>query len=282
VARRGWGPELRKGDSFPLTILNMMVLTTVLTAQAGGTAVIMDQSDVKSIVERIVADRVTIWNGAPAQLHTLVADERITREDLANLAEVWVGGGDCPDRLRDAFEARFGVRVSRTYGLTEAPALVSIDDLVGPRPTASGPWAGRYRPTLGYWKQARAALTLRTGDLGVVEPSGHVRVLGRKAQLIIRGGANVYPAEVERVLVAAPGVAAAAVVGVADERLGERVAAVVERRPGEVAEAGAILDHCRRELAAYKVPDRLIVVDRLPRNQMGKVPREAVLALLAS
>ncbi len=310
VARRGWGPGLRKGDSLPLTILNMMVLTTLLTAQAEATAVIIEPGDVASVVDWIRRERVTVWNGPPAQLHTMVNDVSVTREDLASLEEVWVGGGDCPDRLRAAFEERFGVRVSRTYGLTEAPALVSIDDVTGERPPAtsgrpldhvhvgtvdgelvlsartSGPWAGRYRPLLGYWKQPEASgavLTdgaLRTGDLGVLEPSGHLRVVGRKSQVIIRGGANVYPAEVERVLGEAPGVGACAVVGVPDERLGERVGAVVERRPGEVPNEVAIMAHCREELAAYKVPERLVIVEHLPRNQMGKVPRAELLQLL--
>ncbi len=304
VARRRWGPDLRKGDSLPFTILNLLVLTTLLTAQAGGTEVIIDQMDVATVVSWIRRERVTTWNGPPAQLHTMIADQSITRADLASLQEVWAGGADCPERLRVAFEERFGIPVMRTYGLTESPALVSVDDVDGERPpgtsgrpldhikvrsidgelvlapTTSGPWAHRYRPTLGYWNQPPAGRTLHTGDLGVLEPSGHIRVLGRKSQLIIRGGANVYPAEVERVLIDAPGVAGCAVVGVPDERLGERVGAVVERRPGEPADQAAILAHCRASLAAYKVPERLVVVDLLPRNQMGKVPRAEALALL--
>jgi long-chain acyl-CoA synthetase len=91
----------------------------------------------------------------------------------------------------------------------------------------------------------------------------------------------VYPAEVERVLATAPGVRACAVVGVPDERLGERVGAVVERDPAAPADRGDILAHCRVQLAAYKVPERLVFVERLPRNQMGKVPRAEVLGLLS-
>lgn len=310
VARRRWSSDLRKGDSLPLTILNMMVLTTLLTAQAGGTAVIIDQPDVKSIVSWIRRQRVTVWNGPPAQLYTMVHDQSIEREDLASLSEVWVGGGDCPDSLRAAFEERFGVPVSRTYGLTEAPALVSIDDLSGPKPpgtsgrpldhievrseegelvlapTREGPWAHLYRPMLGYWERPDATAeslaggVLRTGDLGSIEPGGHLRVLGRKSQLIIRGGANVYPAEVERVLSEAPGVQACAVVGVPDERLGERVGAVIEPVAGHIPDPGEILAHCRIALAGYKVPERIAFVERIPRNQMGKVPRAAVAEIL--
>jgi acyl-CoA synthetase (AMP-forming)/AMP-acid ligase II len=143
-----------------------------------------------------------------------------------------------------------------------------------------------YRPALGYWGRPDASLgviderRLCTGDLGSLEPSGQLRVLGRKSTLIIRGGANVYPAEVERVLSEAPGVGACAVVGVPDERLGERVGAAVESRPGEELDLERVAAYCRTQLAAYKVPDRWAVVDRLPRNQMGKVPAPAVLELL--
>ena len=311
VARRGWDENLRKGDSLPLTILNMMVLTTLLTAQAGGVAIIIDKGDVASVVEWIRREQVSVWNGPPAQLHTMVSDESVQDEDLASLTEVWVGGADCPDRLRDAFEDRFGIRVSRTYGLTEAPALVSLDDLAGERPegtsgrpldhvavatlgdelvlspVAQGPWAGMYRPMLGYWNkpvESEAALEnglLHTGDLGSVCASGHLRVVGRKSQVIIRGGANVYPAEVERVLVEAPGVRACAVVGVPDDRLGERVGAAVETVPGAVVDRDAIVAYCREQLAAYKVPERFVFLERLPRNQMGKVPSGEIRRLLS-
>jgi acyl-CoA synthetase (AMP-forming)/AMP-acid ligase II len=139
---------------------------------------------------------------------------------------------------------------------------------------------------LGYWERPDATAeslaggVLRTGDLGSVEPGGHLRVLGRKSQLIIRGGANVYPAEVERVLSEAPGVEACAVVGVPDERLGERVGAVIEPVAGHIPDPGEILAHCRVALAGYKVPERIAFVERIPRNQMGKVPRAAVAEIL--
>jgi long-chain acyl-CoA synthetase len=310
VARRGWDMNLRKGDSLPLTILNMMVLTTLLTSQAGGTAVIIDQPDVTTVVRWIREHRINVWNGPPAQLYSMVHDASILAEDLSTLCEVWVGGGDCRDSLRVAFEDRFGVPVSRTYGLTEAPALVSIDDLAAPKPpgasgrplghitvtseegelvlspTEHGPWARRYRPMLGYWNRPEATAeslaggVLRTGDLGLVGQDGHLRVLGRKTQLIVRGGANVYPAEVERVLSEAPGVEACAVAGVPDERLGERVGAVIQPVAGHPPDPAAIVAHCRVQLASYKVPERMAFVEELPRNQMGKVPRAAVTEVL--
>ncbi|WP_280373311.1 class I adenylate-forming enzyme family protein, partial [Nocardia abscessus] len=100
TATRGWGPELRKGDSFPLTILNLMVLSTLLTAQAGGCAVVMDRRDVDGVAEWIAERRVTVWNGAPAQLYDLARKPGL---DLGPLREVWSGGSDTPDSVRAGF-----------------------------------------------------------------------------------------------------------------------------------------------------------------------------------
>jgi acyl-CoA synthetase (AMP-forming)/AMP-acid ligase II len=141
----------------------------------------------------------------------------------------------------------------------------------------------RYRPMLGYWERpeatdaALAGGELHTGDLGFLDGDGFLHVRDRKNMLIIRGGANVYPAEVERVLLGAPGVAAGAVIGVPDERLGERVVAVVE---GDAVDEDVVRAHCRAALAAYKVPERVVVVPALPRNAMGKIVRTALPGLL--
>ena len=121
---------------------------------------------------------------------------------------------------------------------------------------------------------------LRTGDVGLVDSDGYLHIRDRLSLLIIRGGANVYPAEVERVLAAFPGIAAGAVFGVPDERLGERVAALVEPRPGATVDLDELREFLGANLARYKVPDRLAVVDTLPRNAMGKVVRTGLVELL--
>ena len=150
-----------------------------------------------------------------------------------------------------------------------------------------GPFAGVYTPMLGYWNRPDAAAeaffpggVLRTGDLGHLDADRNLFVTDRKGDLIIRGGANVYPAEVERVLAGIPGVVACAVVGLPDARLGERVAAAVVLEPGSVATEASIRERCGASLARYKVPERIVVVDALPRNAMGKVVRRQVLAML--
>jgi len=154
-------------------------------------------------------------------------------------------------------------------------------------PATSGPFAGLYTPMLGYWKkpeETRDALqagVLRTGDLGVLEADGTLFLRGRKKELILRGGANVYPAEVERVLHGDPRVRGAAVVGRPDERLGERVVAFVELVPGATVAADDLVARCRAELARYKVPEEIHFVEALPRTPMGKVRKPDLRELLA-
>jgi long-chain acyl-CoA synthetase len=312
VATRGYGPGLVKGDCLPLTVLNLQVLTSLLTAQAQGCCVVMDRRDLAGILGWVQRCGVTVWNAVPPQLHDLVR----SGASLGGLKELWSGGGDCPDGLRADVLAGTGLPVRATYGLTEAPTVVSIDPAgeasrpgtsgqvlphlqvrsVGedgrPLPrgaigelsisaTASGPWAGAWTPMLGTWAGgevvAPATTHLGTGDLGSVDGEGWLRVVDRQSLVVIRGGANVYPAEVERVLMAAPGVLGAAVCGLPDERLGERVGAVVELAPGNGLEAVRAI--CTERLAGYKVPE-VWVIAALPRNAMGKVIRSALPGLL--
>jgi len=113
---------------------------------------------------------------------------------------------------------------------------------------------------------------LHTGDIGYLDEEGRLFVRDRRNALILRGGANVYPAEVERVLLDAPGVQGASVVGVPDERLGQRVAAAIEPEEGIDLDAGELASYCASQLARYKVPD-FWRIGTLPRNAMGKVIR---------
>jgi long-chain acyl-CoA synthetase len=150
------------------------------------------------------------------------------------------------------------------------------------RPSESGAFAGVYTPMLGYWKRPGATrATLRggrfhSGDLGSIAEDGWLSFRGRLNDLIIRGGANVYPAEVERVLSEDARVAASAVIGRPDPRLGECVIAVVELAPGTRATADELRAHCERNLARYKVPEQIVFVEALPRNAMAKVNKAEV------
>jgi long-chain acyl-CoA synthetase len=144
-------------------------------------------------------------------------------------------------------------------------------------PALEGPFADVYTPMLGYWnKPEETAKALhgelyRSGDLGFLDPGGDLYIRGRRNELILRGGANVYPAEVERVLTSHEGIAAAAVLGVPDERLGERVVAALESSADPRPSEEELREFCSKALARYKVPERFVFVESLPRNAMGKV-----------
>jgi len=312
VADRGYDESLRKGDCLSLTILNLQVLTTLLTSAAGGCCILTDRRDARGVAEWIERESVTLWNGVPALLYSMAADPGVEPAMLASLREVWTGGSACPEETRAAFQARFGVPLYQAYGLTELPTAATFEPVGGQhvegssgvplphlevgvrddtgrdlptgtegevviRGVASGLWAGAYTPMLGYWRddhvEPSGSEELWTGDLGVIDASGNLLLRDRKKLLIIRGAANVYPAEVERVIEGVDGVRASAVLGLPDPRLGQRVVAVVETDPGFRGTTDDILEHCRTHLARYKVPEQLLVIDELPRNSMGKVQR---------
>ncbi|MEY2570993.1 MAG: hypothetical protein QOE63_1343 [Acidimicrobiaceae bacterium] len=155
------------------------------------------------------------------------------------------------------------------------------------RAAAEGSWAGWYRPMLGYRGHSAAMVppvqdgVLHTGDIGELDAAGNLLVRDRRTSLILRGGSNIYPAEVERVLLELPGVVGAAVVGVDDDRLGQRVAAAIELLPDAGIDAAQLDAHCGRSLARYKVPERW-EFRPLPRNAMGKVVRPEVADWFAS
>jgi len=144
---------------------------------------------------------------------------------------------------------------------------------------------GVYTPMLGYWNQPEeTAKALRggvyhTGDLGFVDERGDLYIRGRRNELILRGGANVYPAEVERVLAEHPAVAASAVLGRPDARLGQRVVAAVQLAAGAEASPDELASFARERLARYKVPEQIALVAALPRNAMGKVVKRELEAL---
>jgi long-chain acyl-CoA synthetase len=319
IQSRGYDATLHKGDFIALTIANVMVLGPLLTLQAGGRFVAMDLHT-QTASEWIRREKITVWNGVPAMLFDMAHGSETSPESLATLSEVWTGGSPCSESLYSAFGERFGIELTSTYGLTEAPSIVaiqprnrartpgasgvplshlevaSLDDegnRVAPgddgelciRATRSGRWAGLYETMIGYWnnpeatEQALEGGWLHTGDIGHVTGSGELFVVDRKKNLIIRGGANIYPAEVERVINTLDGVAESVVLGLPDERLGERVVAVAIRAPGGSVTEEEIRDACARNLAKYKVPEQVTFASEFPRNAMGKVQREAVLSL---
>ncbi|HUF96696.1 MAG TPA: class I adenylate-forming enzyme family protein [Ilumatobacter sp.] len=220
----------------------------------------------KALYEHRFGTRVSVSYGL-TEVPTVVTREQPT----------WpVVPGSCGRAL-----PQFEVTIRDDHGIVLGPGDTG-EICVGP--AGEGPFAGVYTPMLGYWN-ADALIgspvrdgVLFTGDIGHLGPEGDLFVTDRKSDLIIRGGANVYPAEVEAALHTDPRVARCCVVGVADERLGERVAAAVVLADGAEIDVDDLVATCAARLAPYKVPERIMFVDDLPCNAMGKVQKRQVAA----
>ncbi len=316
IARGDFDHSIRHGSFLPLTILNLMVLSPLVAFQQGSAAIIVDHASAQTMAEWIGRERIGYFAGVPTQLHDLLSSSDVRAQDLVTLKRVLIGGADSPEVLCNSYRDRFGTKVIIGYGMTEAPTAVTVTDgsvasgLCGKalghldvfvvddrdqrlpagelgeicvRPASDGPLAGIYTPMLGYWNQPDAtARTMRgdmfhTGDIGQIDERGDLYIRGRKSDLILRGGANVYPAEVERVISSDNRIAACAVLGRPDERLGERVVAFVECKPGHATSSDELRALCEKNLARYKVPEEFFFVPGFERNSMGKIVKRDLL-----
>ncbi|MFN8533697.1 MAG: o-succinylbenzoate--CoA ligase [Dehalococcoidia bacterium] len=261
---------------------------------------ILRQFEPAAVNAAIDRDRVSIVSAVAIMLQRML-DARDDRPFPATLRGVLLGGGPAP---RDLLEraTRIGVPVIQTYGLTETasqvttlapedalvrlgsagkplfPTEVRIVDTNGQSlpPGAGGEIVVR-GPTVspGYFgSPARPAEEwLHTGDIGILDRDGYLTVLDRRDDLIVTGGENVYPAEVEAALRTHPLVEDAGVAGVSDADWGQRVIAFVVPSPGATVDIGALVDFCRQRLAGYKAPREIRIVEDLPRNAAGKLLR---------
>ena len=274
----------------------------------GGKVVLLRGFDAGRILAATAAEGATILFGVPTTFEMLRDDPAFAHADLDRVRFALCGGAPCPLGLIDDY-ARKGVVFRQGFGLTEVgpncfslppedarrkagtvgfPVMhcqARIVDAQG-RDVARGEvgelWLRGPHVCGGYWEDpAATAAALRdgwwaTGDLFTVDDEGYYRVVGRKKEMFISGGENVYPAEVEQALLAHAGVKEAAVVGVPDPRWGEVGWAFVA--PAS-ADAGAVRAALEGKLARYKLPKRVIAVDALPRNATGKVVRAQLAAL---
>jgi long-chain acyl-CoA synthetase len=227
---------------------------------------------------------------------------------VASLRLCVSGGAAMPVELLRSFEKEFGCVILEGYGLSETSPVASFnhpdrarkpgtigqaisgvdmrvqDDACVPLPVGSvGEIAVRGHNVMkGYWgRPAETAEVLadgwlRTGDLGWMDSEGYFSIVDRKKDMIIRGGLNVYPREVEEVLYEHPAVAEAAVIGVRDQWLGEEVAAAVTLKPGASATPDELREHVKSQLAAYKYPRYVWIVAELPHGDTGKILKRAI------
>lgn len=316
AAWRGEGRGVT-GMYLPLTSVNMQILGPLTAIAAGGCCVLIERRSSGHVAEAVQRHAV---NSLPLALPTVVdwlGDERITSAVLRSLGTPVVGGSAVGEDVLGAYGERFGTRLTIGFGLTEGPTSVCREPLDHPRRAgtsgialdhlcvavlgeggepappgvageivvsarSAGPFAGAYRPMLGYWRDPEATAAalvgnrLHTGDIGWLDDDGYLTVQVRRADLIVRGGTNVSPAEVEAVIRDLPGVRDVAVVGVDDRRLGQVPVAIVV---GELA-ADEVIAQCAAKLAAYKVPVRCVIVASIPRTANGKPRRDELVALI--
>ncbi len=270
---------------------------------AGASTVITPVFNAAAAVELIERHRVTCLAGVPTMFVRMA--EHMAGRDLASLRLIDVGGGPVPEKLKQDLRATLGCETVESYGLTEISPVASVqrpgEEI---RPGSCGPplpgvearvvdEADRDVPPgqpgelifrcrtimLGYWNQPE--LTERTlrggwlhsGDIGKIDAAGHLFILDRLKDMIVTSGNNVYPKEVENVIFDHPGVQSVAVVGLPDEVRGETIHAFVVLAPGARVTEQALVEHCRRNLARFKVPRGVTFIDELPLTGSGKIRR---------
>lgn len=259
-----------------------------------GAKVVLERGfDAARALDLISAKRVTTFMGVPANYLFMAQEPGFDVADLGSLRLAVVGGAPMPEALLDTWAGR-GVEIVQGYGLTEAaPNVLCLAPEDARRKVG---WAGKPYPYVacdlsdegellvrgpnvfaGYWRNDEATAAafcdgwLLTGDVAERDGEGNYRIRGRLKDMVVSGGENVYPAEIEAVLHDHPAVADAAVVGVPDERWGEVcVAFVVLASPASDDE---LREHCSAQLARFKVPKSFRRVERLPRNSMGKIQK---------
>ena len=279
---------------FHVASLGMGLLPTLLK---GGTVVLAERFVAGEALRLVERHRITSLSGVPTTYQLLMEDPSWSTTDLSSLRSLTCGGSAVPARVRDAYEAR-GLAFSSGYGLTEtSPGATSLPPgHSGSKGETSGlphfftevrldPESDEIQvrgPNVfaGYWENpdaSQAAFTpdgwLRTGDLGRVDEQGFLTIVDRAKDLIISGGENVYPAEVEMAIMTLPDVTGVAVIGVPDERWGEVPHAVLTLRPGAALDPVTAIQYLSQRLARYKVPRSFEVVDELPRTASGKVQK---------
>ena len=275
----------------------------VSTFLAGAAVAVVGRFEAEQTLASMTQTRTTILLGVPTMCIALCQAARDATV-LPPVRIAHVGGAAVPAEVAADFERTFGGEVYEGYGLTELSGIATTYTIGQRRkpgsvgmplgetelrihgPDDHGVGEVQFRgPSVipGYWNAPEATAEaidgagwLSTGDVGYVDEDGYLFLVDRKKDLIIRGGYNVYPREVEEVLYAHPGVLEAAVVGVPHDALGEDVAAIVVRRPGIALEADELQDWTKERVAAYKYPRWIVFVDELPKGPTGKILKRAI------
>jgi long-chain acyl-CoA synthetase len=289
----------------PLFHVNGIVVSVLLPLASGARVTIRRRFDIETFFADIERLRPTYFSAVPTIYTMLGALPADVRPDVSSLRYGVCGAAPAAPELLSGFEARFGFPLIEAYGLSEGTCGSTLNPVDGLRKagTVGLPLPGQQiaiadakgghlpagstgevlvrGPNVmrGYLNQPEATAKtlvngwLHTGDIGRIDADGYLSIVGRLKEMIIRGGENIYPKEIEDVLAEHLGVLEAAVVGAPDERLGEIVVAYVSRRSGAAMTVEALNDHCAARLARHKCPAAIHLIDALPKNAVGKIAK---------
>lgn len=298
--------------ALPIFHTHGLFVATNVILLAGASMIFLPKFDVDQVIAQL--PRATSMMGVPTFYTRLLDDPRFTRELVAHMRLFTSGSAPLLAETHVVFEARTGHRILERYGMTETNMNTSNPyegarragtvgfPLPGVELKITDPQTGAEVPQgeigiievrgpnvfAGYWNMPeKTAEELRpngffiTGDLGLIDNQGYVQIVGRNKDLIISGGYNIYPKEIEMLLDEQPGVLESAVVGVPHPDFGETVVGFLVAQKGDTLDLDAIAQAASKSLARFKHPRRLIVLDELPRNSMGKVQKNMLRAQYA-
>ncbi|MEU6241859.1 AMP-binding protein [Streptomyces sp. NPDC047024] len=292
----------------PLFHVNGIVVGVLSPLRAGGRATVLGRFSARNFFAEVERARPTCFSAVPAIYAMLTGLPPEVRPDTSSLRFAACGAAPMPPQLIAAWEQRFGVPVVEGYGLSEATCASTANPLDGPRKpgTVGPPLPGQrvavmdehgrlitdgrtgevvisgptvMRGYLGRPEETAAAVRdgwLHTGDVGRLDEDGYLVLVDRLKDMIIRGGENIYPKEIETVLHDLPGVLEAAVVGRPDDVLGEVPVAFVAPREGSDLTLAQVTAFCAERLAPYKRPAEVFVVSAIPKNPVGKPDKPAL------
>jgi acyl-CoA synthetase (AMP-forming)/AMP-acid ligase II len=287
--------------------LNWGLFNVLQAIYAGCSVILMDTFNADNALETIQRERVTHFCCAPAHLVSMLNARDFAGYDLSSLQVIMTGGASCPIEVIRDVQRRMSGQLLELYGMLECGAQAHTTLTDDPEEVCGT--VGRPIPemgirivdengrdcapnevgeiltfgpsvTIGYYENSDANARsftadgwFRTGDLGVFNEKGYLRIAGRKKEMIIRGGANIYPREIEEVLYQHEKVLDAAVVGIPDPRLGERTCACIVPKPGQSFTFDEMIAFLKPKIATYKLPEMLEVMTDLPRTPTGKIQK---------
>jgi len=286
---------------FHVASLGMGALPTLLK---GGTLVLQDRFEPSAVLAAIEKHQVTSLSGVPTTYQMLAEHPAWATTDISSLRKLTCGGSAVPVRVMDAYEER-GLAFSGGYGMTEtAPGATSlqqersrekagsaglphfftdiriVDAMGEPQPAGAVGEIQISGPNVipAYWQRPEATEQsfadgswFRSGDMGYVDDEGFLYISDRLKDMIISGGENIYPAEVEQAIMELDSVSAVAVIGIPDEKWGEVPRAIVVPAQGGGLDDAALIEHLSTRLAKYKIPKTVVFVEDLPRTASGKI-----------